>query len=171
MRAIPLAPRTLRAFTVLVLTACSALCTHALRAQSTEFALSTGSVVFPMPRQSNYTTWPASATGPVTDSVSVPFTVSALQQSTLRTTTVLIRCLAVAGPKQCTDIEWRFGSNGPWRALTQTDAEVESRTVIPFIFNDPWSGTLWLRVRIGWTDPAPSLVTSNIAMTLSVYRP
>jgi hypothetical protein len=139
--------------------------------QSTGFALSTGAVTIPTPRMSNYAAWPASATGPVTDSVAVPFSVSVLNQNTTRITTVLIRCVAVTGPKQCTDVEWRNGPVGPWRALTLLDNSVESRTVIPSVVNDPWSGTIWLRVRIAWADPAPSLVASNIALTLSVYRP
>lgn len=139
--------------------------------QSTGFALSTGAVTIPTPGMSNYTAWPASATGPVTDSVAVPFTVSVLNQNSTRITTVLIRCVAVTGPKQCTDVEWRNGPVGPWRALTLLDNSVESRTVIPNGLNDPWSGTIWLRVRIAWADPAPSLVASNIALTLSVYRP
>ncbi len=140
-------------------------------AQGTDFLLSAGSFAFPTPTVSNYTSWPSSATGPVTDSVAVAFTVDRAGQSSTRITTVLLRCSGVTGVKICGDIEWRSNSNGTWRALTLIDSEVESRTVIPLTLNDPWSGTLWFRVRLDWNDPAPSVSTSSIALTLSVYRP
>lgn len=141
-----------------------------LRAQSTEFSLSTGAVVFPTPVPANYSSWPASASGPVTDSVAVPFTVARTANNTWRLTTVLIRCQSATAPRTCGDYEWRNGATGPWQPLTLTDAEVESRWVIPFWFNDPWSNTLWLRVRLDVNDPAPTLVTSNIVLTLTVSR-
>lgn len=140
-------------------------------AQSTDFLLSAGSISFPTPTTANYTTWPPSAAGPVTDSVSVAFTVDRVRQTSTRVTTVLLRCTAATGVKSCADIEWRSNSNASWQPLTLIDAEVESRTVIPLVLNDPWAGTLWFRVRLDWNDPAPSVSTSSIAMTLSVYRP
>jgi len=142
-----------------------------LSAQSTDFMLSTAPITFPTPTLANFSSWPASATGPVTDSVALPFSVVRAGNTTVRETSVLIRCTSVAGGKACSDIEWRNGPTGPWRALSQSDAVVEVRTVIPGQLNDPWSGTLWLRVRIGWNDPAPSVMTSGIALTLSVFRP
>jgi hypothetical protein len=141
-----------------------------VEAQSTEFQLSIGSVVFPTPTPGNYTSWPPSASGPVTDSMAVPFTVDRVSNNTIRVTTVLIRCLSVSGPKACGDYEWRAGATGPWQPLTLVDTEVESRLVFPFFFNDPWSSTVWLRVRLNASDPAPSVVMSNIALTLSVTR-
>ena len=141
------------------------------RAQSTDFQLSAGSLAFPTPTVANYTTWPPSATGPVTDSVPVSFTVDRVQQTTTRITTVLLRCTGATGIKGCADIEWRSNSNASWQALTLVDSEVETRTVIPLVLNDPWTGTLWFRVRLDWNDPAPSVSTSSIALTLSVYRP
>lgn len=142
-----------------------------LSAQSTDFLLSTAPIAFPTPTLANYSSWPASAVGPVTDSVAVPFAVDRVGQTHIRVTTVLIRCTSVSGGKSCSDIEWRNGPTGPWRALTVNDETVESRIVFPFFINDPWSGTLWLRVRLDWNDPAPSVMTSGIALTLSVYRP
>ncbi len=140
-------------------------------AQSTDFVLSTAPLVFPTPTLGNFTTWSPSAPGPVTDSIAVPFTVDRVQQSFIRLTTVKVRCAGVSGAKACGDIEWRSGPTGAWNTLTLVDADVESRYVIPLLFNDPWSGTLWLRVRLDWADPAPAVMTSNIALTLSVYRP
>jgi len=140
-------------------------------AQSTDFVLSTAPIIFPTPTLSNFTTWPPSASGPVTDSVAVPFTVDRVQQSFIRLTTVSVRCAGVSGAKACGDIQWRSGSTGAWNTLTLVDADVESRWVFPLLFNDPWSGTLWLRVRLDWADPAPAVMTSNIALTLSVSRP
>lgn len=141
-----------------------------LQAQSTEFALSTGAVVFPTPTPGNYSSWPASAAGPVTDSVAVPYTVSRLANNSWRETTVLIRCQSATAPKTCGDYEWRNGPTGPWQPLTASDAVVASRWVIPFWFNDPWGDTLWLRVRLDVSDPAPTIVTSNIVLTLTVTR-
>jgi hypothetical protein len=143
----------------------------ALMAQSTDFLLSTAPIAFPTPTLANYSSWPASAVGPVTDSVAVPYAVDRTGQSHVRVTTVLIRCTSVSGGKACSDIEWRNGPTGAWRALTVSDEVVEERTVIPGQLNDPWFGTLWLRVRLDWNDPAPAVMTSGIALTLSVYRP
>lgn len=141
------------------------------RSQSTEFSLSVGSVSFPTPTLANYSSWPSSATGPVTDSVPVQFVVDRVNQSTVRITTVLIRCAGTTGVKTCADIEWRSNTNQLWRPLSLIDAEVEARTVIPLQSNDPWSGVVWLRVRLNMSDPAPSISTSNVALTMSVYRP
>lgn len=140
-------------------------------AQSTDFRLSVGSVSFPTPSLSNYNSWPTSATGPVTDSVPVQFTVDRVRQSTSRVTTVFIRCNGTTGIKTCGDIEWRSNNNSGWQPLSLVDAEVEARTVVPFQSNDPWSGTVWLRVRLDWSDPAPSVSTSNISLTMTVFRP
>jgi len=143
----------------------------AMAAQSTDLVLSTAPITFPTPTLANFSSWPASAAGPVTDSVALPFSVERAGNPTVRETSVLIRCTSVAGGKACSDIEWRNGPSGPWRALSLSDALVEARTVIPSVSNDPWSGTVWLRVRIDWNDPAPSVMTSGIALTLSVFRP
>lgn len=140
-------------------------------AQSIDFVLSTAPITFPSPRLANFMAWPPSASGPVTDSVALPYSVVRTQQNTTRVTTVLIRCTGTTGGKPCADIEWRNGPVGPWRSLTLVDEVVEARNVIPGALNDPWSGVLWLRTRVSWDDPAPSLMTSGIALTLSVFRP
>jgi len=149
----------------------STVAASALTAQSVDFVLSTAPITFPTPSAAHFVSWPASATGPVTDSVALPYSVDRTGNVHTRETTVLVRCTAVSGGKSCADIEWRNGASGPWTALTLTDVVVEGRTVIPNQLNDPWSGTLWLRVRLSWDDPAPLLMTSGIALTLSVFRP
>ncbi len=158
------------AVTIAVLSCASAFATTA-RAQSIDFVLSTAPITFPSPRLANFMAWPPSASGPVTDSVALPYSVVRTQQNTTRVTTVLIRCTGTTGGKPCADIEWRNGPVGPWRSLTLVDEVVEARNVIPGALNDPWSGVLWLRTRVSWDDPAPSLMTSGIALTLSVFRP
>jgi hypothetical protein len=140
------------------------------QAQTTDFVMSSAPITFPSPTLANFSTWPASATGPVTDSVAVPFTVTRSGAGTIRITDVLIRCTSVVGGKSCADIQWRYGASGPWQSLTMTNVSVDSRWVIPGWINEPWSGTVWLRVRLDWNDPAPSVMTSGIALTLSVYR-
>jgi hypothetical protein len=147
------------------------VCSRAtVQAQTTEFTLSTGAVTFPTPTAANYSTWPPSASGPVTDSVAVPFEVSRTSTG-WRIATVLIRCTAVAGGKACGDIEWRNGATGAWQTLTFTDAEVETRWLWIFGSNFGWSNTLWLRVRLRPGDPIPSVMSSQIALSLDVYRP
>lgn len=141
-----------------------------VHAQTTEFTLSTGAVTFPTPTAANYSTWPPSAVGPVTDSVAVPFDVTRTSTG-WRIATVLIRCTAVAGGKACGDIEWRNGSTGAWQTLTLTDTEVETRWLWIFGSNFGWSNTLWLRVRLRPGDPIPSVMSSQIALSLEVYRP
>ena len=168
MRTNPLAASRCMALLVGVMSVCAA---GRASAQSTDFVLSTAPIIFPTPTLSNFTTWPPSAPGPVTDSVAVPFTVDRVQQSLIRLTTVRVRCSGVSGAKTCDDIEWRSGPTGAWNTLTLVDADIESRWVFPLLFNDPWSGTLWLRIRLNWADPAPAVMTSNIALTLSVNRP
>jgi hypothetical protein len=139
-------------------------------AQTTEFTLSAGAVTFPTPTAANYSTWPPSASGPVTDSVAVPFEVSRTSTG-WRIATVLIRCTAVAGGKACGDIEWRNGPTGTWQTLSLADAEVETRWMWIFGANFGWSNTLWLRVRLRPGDPIPSVMSSQIALSLEVYRP
>jgi hypothetical protein len=144
--------------------------TGVAQAQTTDFVMSSAPITFPSPTLANFSSWPASAVGPVTDSVAVPFTVTRTGAGTIRITDVLIRCTSVIGGKACDDIEWRYGPSGPWRALTMANVTVDSRFVIPGWINEPWSGVVWMRVRLSWTDPAPSVMTSGIALTLSVYR-
>lgn len=148
----------------------SGLCTGVAHAQPTDFVMSSAPITLPSPTLANFASWPASAPGPVTDSVAVPFTVTRRGGGNSRITGVHIRCTNVVGGKSCADIEWRYGSSGPWQSLTLSDVTVDSRFVIPGLFNDPWSGTVWLRVRLDWNDPAPSIMTSGIALSLSVYR-
>lgn len=154
-----------------LLCAMGACAASSASAQSTDFRLSTAPLLFPTPTLGNFTVRPSSAPGPVTDSIAVPFTVDRIAQNSTRTTTVRVRCTGVSGAKACGDIQWRGGPTGAWSTLTLVDANVESRTVVPFVLNDPWSGTLWLRVRLDLADPAPAVMTGTIALTLSVSRP
>jgi len=158
-----------RAIVAVLLVACS-LVGGRLSAQTTEFTLSTGAVTFPTPTAANYGSWPPSAAGPVTDSVAVPFEVSR-SSSAWRIVSVLIRCTAVTGGKACGDIEWRNGPTGAWQSLTLADAVVETRWL--WFFGSPfgWTNTLWLRVRLQSNDPIPSVMGSQIALSLEVYRP
>ena len=139
--------------------------------QATQLVLSSGALLFPSPRLSNYQTIPAGATTPVSDSVSLDFTVARLADLYWRNTIVKMRCVLVTGGKPCTDVQWRYQGTSAWQDITTIDTSIDSRWIVPGFFNDPWSGRIWLRMKLSWTNDAPATYAATVAVTVDVYRP
>jgi hypothetical protein len=55
--------------------------------------------------------------------------------------------------------------------MTLTDAQVEQRLVINKGMNDPWSNTIFFRLKLNWTSDAPGTYTANYQITLAQTVP
>ena len=167
------AGRTVRVCRTAVMFWCGALALESSRvqAQATQLVLSSGALLFPSPKLSNYQNIPVGATTPVSDSVSVAFTVDRIADAYWRFTTVKLRCVLVTGAKPCTDVQWRYQGTATWQDVTTIDTTVDSKWVIPNFINDPWSGTIWLRMKLSWTSDAPATYAATMAVTVDVNRP
>jgi hypothetical protein len=150
---------------------CGAPFSAPLAAQGTQVVLSSGALVFPAPRLSNYEIIPIGASTPVSDSVSVDFTVVRIADLYWRNATVKLRCVLVTGSKPCTDVQWRSQGSATWQDISTLNTTIDSRWIIPLFFNDPWSGRVWLRMKLSWTTDVPASYGATIAVTLDVYRP
>ncbi len=142
-----------------------------LAAQGTQVVLSSGALLFPSPRLSNYQDIPTGASTPVSDSVSVDFTVARIADFYWRNATVKLRCVLVTGSKPCTDVQWRSQGSATWQDISTLNTTINTRWIIPLFFNDPWSGRVWLRMKLSWTTDLPATYGATIAVTLDVYRP
>ncbi len=142
-----------------------------LAAQGTQIVLSSSALLFPTPRLSNYQNIPAGAATPVSDSVSLDFTVARLADFFWRNASVKLRCVLVTGGKPCTDVQWRAQGSTTWQDITTLNTTVDARWIIPGFFNDPWSGRVWLRMKLSWTSDVPATYGATIAVTLDVFRP
>lgn len=140
-------------------------------AQSTQLVLSSGALLFPSPRLSNYQNIPPGASTPVSDSLSVTFSVNRLADAYWRNSTVKLRCVVVTGGKPCTDVQWRYQGTTTWQDITSINTTLDSRWTIPGFFNDPWGGTIWLRMKLSWTNDVPGTYAATVAVTVDVYRP
>jgi hypothetical protein len=135
-----------------------------------ELTLSSGALVVPEPTIANFSSWPPSASGPVSDSVPLTWQVTTPRQSNWwRYVVVSVRCEAVAGGKPCDDVEWRDPS-GTWRALSPGGAVLDARWVLPGITFDDYGSAIWLRWRLAWDDPAPATHVATVGLTVEVYR-
>jgi len=142
-----------------------------LAAQSTQLVLSSGALLFPSPRLANYQNIPAGAATPVSDSILLDFTVDRIADAYWRNSTVKLRCVLVTGGKPCTDVQWRYQGSAAWQDITTLNTTVDARWTIPGFFNDPWSGRIWLRMKLSWTSDVPATYGATIAVTVDVYRP
>ncbi len=55
--------------------------------------------------------------------------------------------------------------------MTTANATVESRQVRWFLQNDPWSNTVFLRMRLNWATDAPATYSTGVVFTLTVTTP
>jgi hypothetical protein len=98
----------------------------------------------------------------------VTFTLTA-PAGPLRTTTVLIRATSASlgAGKILGDLEWRRSDLVTWNNVTTTDVQVEQRTMIKNVLNDPWGNTIFFRMLLDWTKDAPATYTANYVITLT----
>jgi hypothetical protein len=147
-----------------------ALCVIALAsplaAQKTNLTLTGGTIAFPAPTAADYIAGFVNSTGGVT------FTVDATS-GTSRTTTILIRSTSanLGNGKLLADLQWRRSDLATWNNITLTDAQVEQRILIRNGLNDPWSNTIFFRLKLAWTTDAPATYSANYQITLSQTVP
>ncbi|HET9777604.1 MAG TPA: hypothetical protein VFP77_13615 [Gemmatimonadaceae bacterium] len=135
-------------------------------AQKTNLSITGGTVTFASPTAADY------IAGFVDASAGVTFNVNS-QNGVPRTTTILIRSTSgsMGGGKVIGDLEWRRSDLATWNAMTLTDAQVEQRLVINKGMNDPWSNTIFFRLKLNWTSDAPGTYTANYQITLAQTVP
>lgn len=124
--------------------------------------------VFPAPTIADYNA--GVITNPTGIGYSVNVTGGGFQ---FRTTTVSIRASSgsLGGGKALSDLEWRRADLATWNAITAANVTVESRQVLWFLINDPWSNTVFLRMRLSWTSDAPATYSTGLVFTLTVTTP
>jgi hypothetical protein len=139
-----------------------ALFVSPLAAQKTTLTLANATVTFPAPTVTDYMNGYVDATTGVTFTLTAP-------AGPLRTTTVLIRATSASlgAGKILGDLEWRRSDLVTWNNVTTTDVQVEQRTMIKNVLNDPWGNTIFFRMLLDWTTDAPATYTANYVITLT----
>ena len=137
-----------------------------LAAQKTNLTLAGGTITFPAPTAADYIAGFVNSTGGVT------FTVDA-QSGASRTTTILIRSTSanLGNGKVLGDLQWRRSDLATWNDITITDAQVEQRVQVRNALNDPWSNTIFFRLKLAWTSDPPGTYSANYQVTLSQTVP
>jgi hypothetical protein len=137
-----------------------------LSAQKTNLSVSGGTVTFPSPTAADY------VAGFIDAATGATFTVNA-QTGASRTTIVTIRATSpdLGNGKAIGDLQWRRSDLATWNDITLTDAQVEQRIVINKGLNDPWSNTIFFRMKLSWTADAPGTYSANYELTLSQTVP
>jgi len=77
----------------------------------------------------------------------------------------------MGGGKIIGDLQWRRSDLATWNAITLSDAQVEQRIVINKGLNDPWSNTIFFRLKLNWTTDAPGTYSANYQITLAQTVP
>lgn len=134
-------------------------------AQSTTLALGGNTITFPAPTATDY------VNGYVYSATGVLFTVDATSDAgQAMTTTVAIKSTSanLGNAKLLADLQWRRSDLATWNSITLANVNVESRSQTFNGANDPWSNTIFFRMKLTWTTDAPAVYTANYTITLSV---
>jgi hypothetical protein len=133
----------------------------------TDLTLGGATVTFPAPTATDY------INGYVYSTSGVTYTVDATNGTISHTTTVLIRATSanLGSGKPITDLEWRRADLATWSPIPTTDTQVEQKIMIRSVLNDPWSNTIFFRMKLSWTSDAPATYTANYQLTLSQTVP
>jgi hypothetical protein len=133
-------------------------------AQSTTLALSGNTITFPAPTATDYVNGFVYSSG-------VLFTVDATSNSgQANMTTVAIKSTSanLGNGKVLADLQWRRSDLATWNTITLANVNVEARSQTFNGANDPWSNTIFFRMKLTWTTDAPATYTANYTITLSV---
>jgi hypothetical protein len=136
-----------------------------LAGQATTLNLGGNVITFPAPTAADY------AAGFVNSATGVLFTVDATQNSgQAQTTTIAIKSTSpnLGNGKLLADLQWRRSDLATWNSITLANVNVESRSQTFNGANDPWSNTIFFRMKLTWTTDAPAVYTANYTITLSV---
>lgn len=137
-----------------------------LTAQKTNLTVTGGTITFPAPTAADY------IAGYVYSTTGATFTLDA-QTGASRTATVSIRSTSpnLGNGKSIGELEWRRSDLAAWNPITGSDARVEQRIMIRNVANDPWSNTIFFRMKLTWTSDAPGVYSANYQITLSQTVP
>ncbi len=143
-----------------------ALLASPLSAQKTALTLTGGTITFPAPTAADY------INGYVNSTTGVLFTINSVSGPS-RTTTISIRTTSanLGGTKPIADLMWRRSDLATWTSISLTDAQVEQRVVVNKGLNDPWSNTIFFRMKLNWATDAPAIYTGSYTITLSQTVP
>jgi hypothetical protein len=136
-------------------------------AQSTTLNLAGNIITFPAPTAADY------VAGFVNSATGVTFTVDALSSSgQANTTTIAIKSTSanLGNGKVLADLQWRRSDLATWNSITLANVNVESRLQTFNGANDPWSNTIFFRMKLAWTTDAPAAYTANYTITLTVTQ-
>ena len=133
----------------------------------TQLSLSGGAITFPAPTATDYINGYVYSTGGVT------YTLDATNGTQSHTTTVSIRATSVnlGGSKPLGDLEWRRSDLAAWNTIGSADAQVEQKVMVRGSLNDPWSNTIFFRIKLSWTADPPATYSANYQITLSQTVP
>jgi hypothetical protein len=133
----------------------------------TNLTLSGGTVTFPAPTATDY------INGYVYSTSGVTYTVNATNGTASHTATVLIRATSanLGNGKLLADLEWRRSDLAAWNTISATNTQVEQKIMILNLLNDPWSNTIFFRMKLSWTADAPGTYAANYQITLSQTVP
>jgi hypothetical protein len=133
----------------------------------TDLTLAGGTITFPAPTATDY------VNGYVYSTSGVTFTVNATNGAQPHTTTVRIKATSpnLGNGKVIGDLEWRRSDLTGWTQISPTDAQVEQKPQILILQNDPWSNTIFFRLKLSWTTDAPGAYAGNYQITLSQTVP
>jgi hypothetical protein len=133
----------------------------------TQLTLGGGTITFPAPTATDF------INGYVYSTSGVTYTVNATNGSASHTTTILIRATSanLGNGKALADLEWRRSDLAGWNAISQTDTQIEQKVVVLNLLNDPWSNTVFFRMKLSWTADAPGTYSANYQITLAQTVP
>jgi hypothetical protein len=135
-----------------------------LPGQTTTLALSGNIITFPAPTATDFVNGYVYSSG-------VLFTVDATSNSgQANVTTIAIKSTSanLGNGKILADLQWRRSDLATWNTITLANVNVETRSQTFNGANDPWSNTIFFRMKLTWTTDAPAAYTANYTITLSV---
>jgi hypothetical protein len=139
------------------------------RAQNpkTDLTLGGGTVTFAAPTATDY------INGYVYSASGVSYTIDATNGTASHTTTVSFRATSanLGGAKPLTDLEWRRSDLATWNPIASTNTQVEQKIMVRGLLNDPWSNTIFFRMKLSWTADPPATYAANYQVTLSQTVP
>ncbi|HEX9381807.1 MAG TPA: hypothetical protein VF908_00250 [Gemmatimonadaceae bacterium] len=143
-----------------------ALFASPLAAQKTILTVAAGTINFAAPTAADY------IAGFINSATGATFTLSA-QTGASRTTTISIRSTSASlgNGKVIGDLQWRRSDLATWNDITLTDAQVEQRIIVRGVLNDPWSNTIFFRMKLAWATDTPATYAGNYQITLSQTVP
>jgi hypothetical protein len=133
----------------------------------TDLSLTSAAITFPAPTATDY------VNGYVYSTSGVGFSLDVTNGNQSHTTTVRIKATSpdLGNGKAIGDLEWRRSDLTGWIPISPTDAQVEQRVQVRGGLNDPWSNTIFFRLKLIWTTDAPATYTANYQLTLSQTVP